>query len=262
MPKKIIHKIRHAEGGYFTLLRLLPNLVTLASLCIALTAIRHALIGDFVHASIFLLVAGFMDGVDGRLARFLNSSSDFGAQLDSLVDFVNFGVTPGFIIYSWINYQGGVPVFDWAMVLFFAICGAIRLARFNVSLTKEKQNPLLEKYFFTGIPAPVGAAMSMLPMVLFHEFGEGFYSNPMVLIIYTTFLAIMMASRLPTISIKKIPIRNERAYLTLLILGSIIIGLIVQTWITLAIIGVTYAFSIPVTIFAYKKIEREEKLKN
>ncbi len=261
MSKEIIKKIRHAEGGCFPLFRLLPNLVTLTSLCIALTSIRYSLAGDFVHASIFLLVAGFMDGVDGRLARFLNSSSDFGAQLDSLVDFVNFGVTPGFIIYSWIGYQGGVPVFDWAMVLFFAICGAIRLARFNVALNAEKKNPILEKYFFVGIPAPVGAAMSMLPMVLFNEFGEGFYSNPILIIIYTSFLAMMMASRLPTISIKKIPIRNEHAYLTLLILGSIIIGLIVQTWITLAIIGITYALSIPVTIFSYKKIEREENSK-
>lgn len=262
MPTEIIKKIRHAESGYFPLFRLLPNMVTLTSLCIALTSIRYSLAGDFIHASIFLLVAGFMDGVDGRLARFLNSSSDFGAQLDSLVDFVNFGVTPGFIIYSWINYQGGVPVFDWAMVLFFAICGAIRLARFNVALGAEKKNPILEKYFFIGVPAPVGAAMSMLPMVLYHEFGEGFYSNPILIIIYTSILAVLMASRLPTISIKKIPIRNEQAYFTLILLGSIIIGLIVKTWVTLAIIGIVYAFSIPVTIYAYKKIERAEKLKN
>jgi len=262
MPKEIIQKIRTAESGYFPLFRLLPNMVTLTSLCIALTSIRYSLAGDFVHASIFLLVAGFMDGVDGRLARFLNSSSDFGAQLDSLVDFVNFGVTPGFIIYAWINYQGGVPVFDWAMVLFFAICSAIRLARFNVALTAEKKNPILEKYFFVGVPAPVGAAMAMLPMVLYHEFGEGFYSNPVFVIAYTSLLAILMASRLPTISIKKIPIRNEHAYLTLIIMCSIIIGLIVETWVTLAIIGITYGFSIPITICAYKKIEREEKLKN
>jgi CDP-diacylglycerol--serine O-phosphatidyltransferase len=259
MPKEIIQKIRHGEGKCIPLIRLLPNMVTLASLCIALTSIRYALAGDFVHASIFLLVAGFMDGVDGRLARFFNSSSDFGAQLDSLVDFVNFGVTPGFIIYSWINYQGGVPMLDWAMVLFFAICGAIRLARFNVALSDDTKNPILDKYFFVGIPAPVGAAMAMLPMVLFNEFGEGFYSNPILVIFYTAFLAVLMASRIPTISIKKIPIRNEHAYLTLILLTSIIIGLIVQTWITLAIIGIVYFFSIPITFIAYKKIELDAK---
>ncbi|OFX11404.1 MAG: hypothetical protein A3G22_01855 [Alphaproteobacteria bacterium RIFCSPLOWO2_12_FULL_40_11] len=254
MPKQIIHQIRYAEGGYFPLFRLLPNLVTLTSLCIALTAIRFSLHGDFVKASAFLLLAGFMDGVDGRLARFLNSSSDFGAQLDSLVDFVNFGVTPGFVVYSWVNSYLDVRGLNWAMVLFFAVCGAIRLARFNVDLGREAQNPLLEKYFFKGIPAPVGAAMTMLPMVLFYEFGNGFYSNPITVITYVCVLAVLMASRVPTISIQKIPIKNDYAYLTLLILGSFIIGLIIKPWIALAVLGITYAISIPITIFAYIKI--------
>lgn len=255
MPKQIINRIRHDESGCFLLLRLLPNLVTLTSLCIALTAILFAVRGDFVHASAFLLLAGFMDGVDGRLARFLNSSSDFGAQLDSLVDFVNFGVTPGFVIYSWINSYSDFERLSWALVLFFAVCGAIRLARFNVGLTQEAVNPTLEKYFFTGIPAPVGAAMAMLPMVLYYEFGDGFYTDPINVINYVGTLAVLMASRVPTISIKKIPIRNEYAYLTLLILGSFIIGLIIKPWIALAALGITYGLSIPVTIFLFIKIE-------
>lgn len=255
MPKEIIRRLR-TENGRAPLFRLLPNLVTLASLCIGLTAIRHALAGNFVDASIFLLIAGFMDGIDGRLARYLNSSSDFGAQLDSLVDFVNFGVTPGFIIYSWVIYLGGFHGFDWAMVLFFAVCGAIRLARFNVALSAEVQNQMIEKYFFIGIPAPVGAAMTMLPMVLSYEFGDGFYSHPIFIVTYTAILAVLMASRVPTISIKKIPIRNEYIYLTLLVLGSIIIGLLVQPWITLAAIGITYALSIPVTIIWHRKLSK------
>lgn len=259
MSKRIIQQIRNSEGGYFPLFRLLPNLVTLASLCIALTAIRYANNGDFFHASAFLLVAGFMDGVDGRLARFFNSSSDFGAQLDSLVDFVNFGVVPGFVIYSWVSTFSDFDGLSWALVLFFAVCGAIRLARFNVDLTREAVNPTLEKYFFKGIPAPVGAAMAMLPMVLSYEFGEGFYTNPVLVITYTAVLAVLMASRVPTISIKKIPIKNEYAYLTLLILGSIIIGLLVEPWLTLAIVGITYGISIPITIFSYVKIELTSK---
>lgn len=255
MQKKIIQQIRNSEGDYIPLFRLLPNLVTLASLCIALTAIRYANQGNFAVASAFLLFAGFMDGVDGRLARFFNSSSDFGAQLDSLVDFVNFGVTPGFVIYAWVNSYGDVQGLDWALVLFFAVCSAIRLARFNVDLTREVVNPTLEKYFFKGIPAPVGAAMAMLPMVLTYEFGTGFYSEPVLVITYMSVLAVLMASRIPTISIKKIPIRNDSAYITLLILGSIIIGLLTKPWLTLAVIGVTYAISIPVTTFFYVKIE-------
>jgi CDP-diacylglycerol--serine O-phosphatidyltransferase len=136
---------------------------------------------------------------------------------------------------------------------------AIRLARFNVGLTKTDKNPLLDKYFFQGIPAPVGAAMAMLPMVLTYQFGNGFYSFPVAVITYTAVLAVLMASRIPTISIKKIPIKNEYAYVTLLILGLIIIGLLVEPWLTLAIIGVTYAISIPITTFFYIKIETSSK---
>jgi CDP-diacylglycerol---serine O-phosphatidyltransferase len=254
MPK-IIQKIRNSEGGCVPLFRLLPNLVTLASLCIALTAIRYSNQENFAVASALLLFAGFMDGVDGRLARFFNSSSDFGAQLDSLVDFVNFGVTPGFVIYAWVNSFGGLYGLEWSLVLFFAVCSAIRLARFNVDLTRKASNPTLEKYFFKGIPAPVGAAMAMLPMVLTYEFGQGFYSSPTLVVTYVSVLAVLMASRIPTISIKKIPIKNDSIYITLLLLGSIIIGLLTKPWLTLAIIGVTYAISIPLTIFAYVKIE-------
>ncbi len=259
MPTQIIQKIRDAENGFFPLFRLLPNLVTLTSLCIALSAVRYSIQGDFTTASAFLLFAGFMDGVDGRLARFLNSSSEFGAQLDSLVDFVNFGVVPGFVIYAWVNSYQDIQGLDWALVLFFAVCGAIRLARFNVDSSKEIDNPTLEKYFFKGIPAPVGAAMAMLPMVLTYQFGEGFYSDPVHVITYAAVLAVLMASRIPTISIKKIPIRNEYTYVTLLILGSIIIGLLVKPWMTLSIIGVTYAISIPITTSFYVKIELEAK---
>ncbi len=258
MPK-IIQRIRNDDSGCFPLFRLLPNLVTLTSLCIALTAILYSLRGDFSYASALLLLAGFMDGVDGRLARFLNSSSDFGAQLDSLVDFVNFGVTPGFVIYSWLNSFSDLHGLTWALVLFFAVCGAVRLARFNVDLTREKPNPILEKYFFKGIPAPVGAAMAMLPMVLYYEFGDGFYTDPILVVNYVGVLAVLMASRIPTISIKKIPIRNEYAYLTLLILGSFIIGLIVKPWIALATLGIVYGLSIPVTIFTYLKIDLAAK---
>jgi CDP-diacylglycerol--serine O-phosphatidyltransferase len=259
MQKRIINQIRNSEGGYTPFFRLIPNLVTLTSLCIALTAIRYSLQGNFAIASAYLLLAGFMDGVDGRLARFFNSSSDFGAQLDSLVDFVNFGVTPGFVIYSWISYYNQPSKLGWALVLFFAVCSAIRLARFNVDLTRESVNPTLEKYFFKGIPAPVGAAMAMLPMILTYEFGGGFYSNPSIVIAYVATLAVLMASRVPTISIKKIPIKNDSTYITLLILGSIIIGLLTKPWFTLAIIGVTYAISIPITIFAYAKIELDSR---
>lgn len=259
MPTRIIQQIRNREGNYFPLVKLLPNIVTLAALCIGLSSIRFAIHGEFIKATSFLLLAGFMDGIDGRLARFFNSSSDFGAQLDSLVDFINFGIVPGFIVYAWVAEKGDYAGLAWALVLFFAVCSAIRLARFNVDLTREVKNPILEKYFFKGIPAPCGAAMAMLPMVLFYEFGEGFYTNPVLVITYVAILAVLMASRIPTISIKKIPIKNEYIYLTLLILGSIIIGLLIEPWFALAVIGITYGLSIPLTIFIFVKIQLSNK---
>lgn len=241
-------------------IKLLPNLVTLAGLCIGLSAIRFAIEDDYLTAVSLLLVAGFLDGIDGRLARFLNSTSEFGAQLDSLIDFVNFGVVPGFIVYMWVNSFVDIKGFDWAIVLFFSVCMALRLARFNVALNQEVKNPTLAKYFFRGIPAPCGAAMAILPLVLSFQFGDDyFFTNPVLVIFYVFIIAVLAASTIPTISIKKIPVKNEYIYLTLLILGSIVIGLVTAPWFTLAIIGVTYGLSIPVTVFYYFKIKNLKK---
>jgi len=242
------------KKNFSPLFRLLPNVVTLTALCLALTAIRFSFAGSYLISVSLLIIAGILDGIDGRLARFFNSTSDFGAQLDSLVDFVNFGIVPSFIIYFWLNSYGEIYGLDWAMVLFFAVCTAIRLARFNVDNGKETVNLVLEKYFFKGIPSPVGAALSTLPMVLLFEFGEGFYCNQILVICYVMFIAALMASKVPTISIKKIPIKNKNIPLTLVIIGSIIIGLIIKPWLTLATIGIIYFFSIFITAFFFVKI--------
>ncbi len=259
MIKSQLRRFKKTDTGHFPLFRLIPNLVTLIAICIGLTAIRYAMQEEFMMATAFVIIAAFMDAVDGRLARMLNSTSDFGAQLDSLADFANFGVVPGFVIYMWVNSFADIKGFDWAVVLLFAMCDAIRLARFNVDSAKDSVNPILEKYFFKGIPAPCGASLAMLPMVLTYEFGEGFYTDPMVVIIYVATIAFLMASRIPTISIKKIPVRNEYVYFTLLLLGSIIIGLLVEPWFTLAIVGSVYALSIPVTVFYFIKLELSDK---
>lgn len=242
----------------FPLFRLLPNTVTLFCLCVGLSAIRFAINEQWVVATSFLLFAGFLDGIDGRLARFLHSTSEFGAQLDSLADFVNFGVVPGIILYLWLNQTYNIRGLDWGLVLFFAVCTAIRLARFNVALSKEPKNPILEKYFFKGIPAPCGAALAMLPLVLSYEFGDGFFTNPRVVIPYVFILAIIVASTIPTISIKRIPVRNEYALLTLIGLGLIVVGLITEPWLTLAWIGILYILSIPVTVIFYFKIKNQD----
>jgi CDP-diacylglycerol---serine O-phosphatidyltransferase len=259
MSSKKHKKPKYLKDGYFDFVKLLPNAVTLVAICVGLFAIRFSFEQKHLLAVGFIIIAAFMDAVDGRLARFLNSTSEFGAQLDSLADFVNFGVAPGFVIYSWVNSFIDIEFIDWAVVLLFAICGAIRLARFNVDLGKKDFNPILEKYFFKGIPAPCGASMAMLPMVLTFEFGYGFYSNPILIIIYALILAILMASKIPTISIKKIPVRNEYVHLTLILLAFIIVGLLIKPWFTLAIIGSIYGFSIPITIISFIKINSKAK---
>ena len=239
------------------LIRILPNLVTLTALCIGLFAIRFAIEEDMLKAVSLLLLAGFLDGVDGRLARFLDSSSEFGAQLDSLIDFVNFGIVPGFIIYIWINsFSDDVYGFDWALVLFFAICMSLRLARFNVALDKKVENKILSKYFFQGIPAPCGAAMAMLPLILSFQFGDDyFFTNPTIVLIYSFGLGILAVSTIPTISIKKIPIKNQHMYITFLILTLTLISLVAEPWLTLAAFGIAYISSIPLTFFFYLKIK-------
>lgn len=238
------------------LVKLLPNLVTILSLCIGLSSIRFAIEGHWMKSVAFLLFSGFLDGIDGRLARFLNSSSEFGAQLDSLIDFVNFGVVPGFIIYMWVNNAADVVGFDWGLVLFFSTCMSLRLARFNVALNKTSERPEIDKYFFRGIPAPCGAAMMMLPLVLHFQFGPLFcLSEAKFILAYGFILSILVASTVPTISIKHIPIRNEFVVLTFLILAAIAIGLIIKPWLSLAIIGTVYGLSIPVTGLIYLKLK-------
>ncbi len=246
------------EQNSFPLVKLLPNAVTLAAICLGLFVIRYSFEQKFVIATAFVIISAFLDAVDGRLARFLNSTSDFGAQLDSLADFINFGVAPGFLLYNWLNSYSDIKIFDWALVLLFAICGAIRLARFNTDLASDGSNTVLEKYFFKGIPAPCGASLAVFPLVLTFEFGSNFYTRPDFIMIYSYIIAILMASRVPTISIKKIPVRNEFVYATLILLGVIVIGFMMRPWFTLAVIGSVYILTMPVTILLYLKIRIKE----
>ena len=260
----MIYKKKSDEStSSLELRRLAPNFVTMVAICIGLLAIKISFEGKYIEAAGLVVLAAFLDAIDGRLARFLNSTSKFGAQLDSLADFTNFGVTPGFVVYNWINSSADIKAFDWALVLLFTLCAAIRLARFNVELEEEgKSNPILEKYFFKGIAAPCGAGIAMLPIIITHEFGYGFYSTPMYTVIYVAIIALLMSSKVPTLSIKKIPVKNEYIYPTLVFLGALIIGLMTELWITLTFVGVTYISSIPVTIFFYLKINATKNKKS
>ncbi len=242
----------------FPIYFLLPNLITLSSLCLGLSSIRYAFHGNFIVATSLIIGAAILDGIDGRIARLLKATSDFGAQLDSLADFANFGIAPGFVLYFWMNSFYDIKGLDWALVMFFAVCCAIRLARFNADL-QNNNNPVLDKYFFKGIPSPVGALLSLLPIFLHFEFGEGFYDEASNIATYSSAIAILMASRIPTISIKKINIRSEFLSITFILLCALIIGLIIEPWLTLISIGFVYLATIPVSIFFFFKIELNTK---
>ena len=167
--------------------RLIPNIVTVGALCAGLTGVRFAITEKWEFAMVAILVAAVLDALDGTIARFLKAASNFGAELDSLSDVVAFGVAPGLIIYFWsLSTVGG---FGWAAALFFAVCCALRLARFNSTL---ETRPAYAYSFFIGVPAPAGALLALLPLVVSQEFGQGFYGHPAVTGPWIVVVALLM----------------------------------------------------------------------
>src|SRR5690349_1043574 len=154
--------------------RMVPNILTLLALCAGMTAIRFAIAGDFETACYAIIAAGIFDGLDGRMARLLKATSSFGAELDSLSDFVSFGVAPAAVLYLWTLSE--LHGLGWAIALLFAVCCALRLARFNTESHGEV--PSYAAPFFTGLPAPGGAGLVMAPMFLSFEWGDWLFRSP------------------------------------------------------------------------------------
>ena len=226
---------------------------TIIAICFGLTSIRYALNQQWDIATTFIIIAGFLDVVDGRLARFLKATSNFGAQLDSLADFVNFGISPAIVLYLWQLHKLQTKGLGWALVLFFTICSAIRLARFNSDLA-EPDRPAWREGFFTGVPAPMGAYLAMLPIMISFESDIILYIHPLVIGIYLIIIGILMASRIPTFATKKIAIHRE--YISLvLVLFSLVIGvIIIQPWISLTFLGLIYLVSFPFSVKSFRKM--------
>jgi len=251
------HKREGELSRTLHLARLFPNMVTILGLCAGLSSMRLSLNDKWEWAVTFIIIAAFIDAVDGRLARMLGSTSRFGAQLDSLADFLNFGVAPGFALYLWATHE--VKGFGWALVLFFAICCAIRLARFNTELEEKETTQFTEK-FFVGVPAPAAALAVLAPMVFSFAFKESypeffsyisFVSNPWFICFYSAFIGILMVSRIPTFSFKKIIIKKEFASFVLVSTGLFAIALLAEPWITFSVMGILYFLSIPVSAVSY-----------
>lgn len=229
-----------------------PNLLTLVGLCAGLSAIRFALEGNFQVAVIAIYAAGILDGVDGQVARLMKGESKFGAELDSLADFMSFGVAPVIVVYLWtMQTLGGIA---WIAVLLYAVAMALRLARYNAS--KEVENrPEWSDRFFTGVPAPGGAVLVMFPMAAyFATDGEAFLRNPWLSFGFAVLMGILMVSRLPTYSQRAIPIRRGHVLQALLISVVLIAIWISFPWQACAIGCIYYLCTMPVSAWRYRKL--------
>ncbi|TVR10077.1 MAG: CDP-diacylglycerol--serine O-phosphatidyltransferase [Salinarimonadaceae bacterium] len=233
-----------------------PNLITLLALCLGLTAIRLAFEGRLELAVYAIIVAAVLDGIDGRIARLLKGTSRFGAELDSLADFVNFGVAPALIVYSFaLDRLGGI---GWVVALVYAIASCLRLARFNVAL-EDPHRPEWKKNYFVGVPAPAGAVVGFLPIYL-HFLGVSFDGVATVAAaIFMLGIAFLMVSTIPTYSGKLLSARVPRsAVLPLFVLVVAFAALLVSfTFEMLALCTLVYLAVIPVSAARYRKLERE-----
>lgn len=228
----------------------LPNLVTLLSLCAGLTSIRMSIEMRYDWAIAAVAIAAALDGIDGQVARFLKSASRFGAELDSLADFVNFGVAPGILLYVWaLDETGSV---GWIAALIFAICAALRLARFNAAL-HGPEKPEWQSAYFVGIPAPAGAMIVFLPVYLeFIGAPHGFLTGPIVAL-YAVAIGLLMVSRLPTWSSKLIGRRIRRdLVLPLFVLVVLVVAFLLSfPWQTMTVLSIAYLASLPLSWRAY-----------
>ena len=237
--------------------RLVPNVLTMLALCAGMTAIRFALNGNFPAAVYAIVVAGILDGLDGRVARLLKATSSFGAELDSLSDFISFGVAPAVVLYLWT--MSALHSVGWAIVLFYAVCCALRLARFNTQLNAEPAPQMAG--FFTGVPAPAGAGLVLIPIVMSFEWGAWIVRSPYLNALWIAGSAALMISTIPTFSLKKFSIPQRFVVPTLVGIGLLAAFATTAPWPTLTLIGLLYLGSIPLTMRAAKPLPRDAEAK-
>lgn len=244
---------------------MVPNMTTLMALCCGMTAIRFALLGLWRYAIVAVLISAVLDALDGRLARLLNSASRFGAELDSFSDFLSFGVSPALIIYMKTLHELGDA--GWAIALFFTVCMALRLARFNVMSTEDNQ-PAWRLGFFTGVPAPLGGFLGIFPLVMSFAFPAlDWLTSAPLCAFFMILSAGLMVSRIPTFSLKKIVIGPSYILLFMLVLSISIGMLYAYPWYTLSLLGIAYISTIPFSIRKFRyyqtydlKIKKDEDI--
>ncbi len=239
--------------GGLTLRAMAPNAITAAALCAGLTGIRFAIGGEFEKAVLAVILAGMLDGIDGRIARLLKAQSRFGAELDSLADAISFGVAPALIVYLWTLQT--VPRFGWFAALAFALCCVLRLARFNARIDLPDE-PRKQAGFLTGIPAPVGAGLVFLPMYLWIVTRHEEFAEPILVGGWLIFVAFLMISSVPTLSWGKMRPRRSIRLEMIAVAGLVVAALLSEPWYTLIGICVVYLALIPVAMVSYARVKR------
>ena len=227
---------------------LLPNILTLGGVCLGISSIKFSIDGNFSLAVTLILLAAILDALDGRVARLIKGTSEFGKELDSLTDFVSFGIAPVFVIYFWdLNEFGRI---GWLIVLLFSVCCVLRLARFN--LTKFDENEEWKMNFFQGIPSPAGGCLILFPVMYELSSFNVFFQINNVSPILVVLSSLLLISKVPTFSFKKIVVQRKTTLFLLLGLGLFFVSIIQFTYETMAICCLVYIFLIPVSIYNYR----------
>ncbi len=237
-----------------TLRAMVPNAITAAALCAGLTGIRFGITHDFEKAVQCIVLAGILDGLDGRVARLLKAQSRFGAELDSLADNVSFGVAPALLLFLWSLQD--LPRIGWFAALAYAIACALRLARYNARIDLADE-PRKTAGFLTGVPAPVGAGLVFLPLYLFFVTENPLFRDPVLVSVWLAAMAFLMISNVATVSWGKLRPRKQVRIEVIALFGLVAAGLLAEPWWTLIAICAVYLALLPVAMVLYSRTKRQ-----
>ena len=251
---KLREKMRDRKRISFRLVA--PSIITILALSAGLTAIKFGYDGKFEQAVFAIILAGVFDGLDGSVARLLKASSKFGAELDSLSDVIAFGVAPALVLYMWgLEGLGGI---GWIVCLLYVVCQALRLARYNSAMDLD-DGPRKKAGFLTGIPAPMGAYLALLPLMADFSFPGLIGEYKSIVLVSTALICVGMISKIPTYSIKQLIIRRDHMIYLLLSVGGLVASITTYGWVPVVVFGVGYMGLIPFAIRSYSKAQKEFK---
>lgn len=243
---------------------LVPNAITALALCSGLFGIRYGIAGDWEKAAAAIVLAAFLDMMDGRIARLLKGQSRFGAELDSLSDVTAFGVAPAIILYHWMLERLAFDAaaqqlwerYGWLVALAHAVCGALRLARFNANIDADDQ-PHKSAGFLTGVPAPAGAGLALLPLFLWLWTGAELLYEPLLIAPWAALVAFLMVSNLATFSWNSLRLRRHVRFGAIVVMALVGAALLSAPWETLSVCAIVYAGLIPFSIASYARVKRQ-----